>query len=509
MCASTRDFPTPEATPAAAAAQVSLIAEAADPATEVVLINHELRKVDSAVGRLEGRFEPGFYKLKFAAGGQSEEQLVELSLEKGPVHITARPIQLQFSVPLAADGDPAGQVEAAVEQSRQVHRQLGSGSQLFLFARDLKLGEDGKPWRGVSLSSTSGHSLVDLERDGVLSSDSACGAVTVSLDPGVYCLTVDTRVFGVQQMPVVASPGWQTQVFLASRTFERSVPGGEAERSAQRADLFSASVLMGRAGPEQGFVAEGPSARLVELARRALEQRRDIVRTGEFRDMLLGKFQDPMLGLLAGNILLVAEKPDLGLLGTIVANLRGLGITDHPDLRALELALGPSQDRFDLPPMLRASWHRIVAASAERTDLIPRGSLSFRIAPRVIGNAAWLVWRRPGPAEAKREERDIAHQARRGGEEVSLERGLSWLAGKLDERSEAERSAAVSFTQEQSQRGEQRLDFLERNLMAVLENAPRGSTSAPSVEELVHSLDLPAANVEDLLGRVLRKKGFH
>ncbi|MBW8875913.1 MAG: hypothetical protein JF614_13185 [Acidobacteria bacterium] len=44
--------------------------------------------------------------------------------------------------------------------------------------------------------------------------------------------------------------------------------------------------------------------------------------------------------------------------------------------------------------------------------------------------------------------------------------------------------------------------------MAALENASHTSTSASNLEQLVRSLGLPAANVEDLLGRVLRKKGF-
>ena len=513
MSASTPDTPSQiqaaapaPAAPAAAPAQVQvpLVAEAADPATEVVLINHELRRVDSAIGRLEGNFEPGFYKLKFAAGGQSEEQLVELSPESGPVHIKARPVQFELAVPLADQDAPAGQLDTAVEQSRQIHRQRGSGSQIFLFARDVKIGDGGEPWRGVSLSSPAGRLLADLEGDGFLSSDSACGAVTVSLDPGVYCLTVDTRVFGVQQMPVVASPGWQTQVFMASRTFERSVPGGEGGRSARRADLFSASVSMGR--PGEGFDPQGPSSRLVEIARLALERGRDIVRAGEFREMLWGKFQDPMLGLLAGHIILLSEKPDLELLNTIITHLKTLGLTDHPDLRALELALGPPEGRFEMPPMLRASWHRIVAASASRTDLIPLGSPAFRIAPSVIGNAAWLVWHLPGPAKAKRAERIAVRGHGRG--EASLERGLSWLIERSDRGDAPARSASIS--PEESHRGDEpRLDFLERNFMAALENAPRTGDYASNLEQLVRSLGLPAANVEDLLGRVLRKKDFH
>lgn len=503
MCASTPEMPL--------SAKVHLVAEAADMATEVVLINHELRRIASGVGKLEGKFEPGFYKLKFVAGGQSEEKLVELDAEKGPVRIEAPPVRFESAVPLADSDAPADQVEAAAEQSKQVHVRFGAGGRLFLFARDVKGREETEPWRGVSVSTPAGRQLFDLETEGFRSAASVCGAVTASLEPGLYVLSVDTRVWGVQQMPVVVSPDWQTQVFLAARTLERSAPGGDmVERSARRADLFTASISM--VCEERGFEPKRSSARLVEIARRSLERGRNIVQEGELREMLRGKFEDPMLGLLAGHLLLLSPKPDLDLLHEVVGNLHRLGLAEHPDLRALELALGPPAGIFDLPPMLRASWHRIVAASATATDLIPEGSPAFRIAPRVIGNAAWLVWRRPGPAEERRTTRD----ARRGGTKgkVAIERDLRWLSATIAEE-ETERSGTWRGPESFSlSRGVSEpshgpgLDFLESNLMAAVESAARAGGPPPSVEHLVRTLGLPAANVEDLLERVLRKKGF-
>jgi hypothetical protein len=503
MCASTLDVPLD--------AKVRLVAEAADWATEVVLINHELRRVASGVGKLEGEFEPGFYKLKLVAGGQSEEKLVELEAGKGTIHIKAPPVRFESAVPLADSDAPAGQVDAAVEQSRQVHFRFRAGGKLFLFARDVKGREETEPWRGVSVSTPAGRHLFDLETHGFRSAASACGAVNASLEPGLYVLSVDTRVWGVQQMSVAVSPGWQTQVFLAARTLERSAPGGDTERSARRADLFTASISM--VHENRGFEPERSAARLVEIARRSLERGRNIVQAGEFRKMLRGKFEDPMLGLLAGHLLLLSEEPDLALLGLIVKNLRRLKLAEHPDLRALELALAPPADELDfpLPPMLRASWHRIIAASAAATDLIPEGSLAFRVAPRVIGNAAWLVWRRVGPAEERRETRDARHGGKRskGALERELRRLGDWIVEGLDRRATRGGSESLSLAREESDEArDPRLDFLENTLMAAVESAALASGLEPSVEQLVRTLGLPASNIEDLLGRVLRKKGL-
>lgn len=503
--------------------RVHLVAEAADALTEVILIDHKLRRVAAGVGSLEGDFEPSFYKIKVAAGGRFDEQLIELAPGQETVRFKARQVRLQSAAPLLGDA-PSAQREAAVECSRQMHREIGRGSQIFLFVRDPSGGEGAEPWRGVSVQTPAGDPVLDLEKDGVRSTADGYAGVNAVLDPGSYVLSVDTRVWGVQQMPLVAAPGWQTRVFLSARTMERSAPGNDAdappERTARRADLFTASISM--APLQQEFDPASPSARLVEIARLALERGRDILRSGELREMLHRKLDDPVLGFLAGHMLLLAEEPDLDFLKTVLDNLHDMGLGQHPDFRALHLALRPpdADERFANPPMLRPGWRRIVKATAAHQDLIPAHSWTFRIAPRVIGNAAWLVWRRPGPAEEMREDRNVT---RGGGDSRgsrrSLERGLRWISHQIEERIDPPRSGMPAsystalpdeaLSAPARRQASPRLDFLERNLLQAIESSVQASGGEPpDVQQLVQAMGLPAANIEELLKRIMEKQPF-
>lgn len=529
--------------PEPAGERVQLVAKAADALTEVILIDHKLRRVASSVGSLEGDFEPGFYKIKQTAGGRFEEQLVELAPGQTTIHL--RPVRLRSAAPLA-DDESSVHREAAEECSRTLHSFPGEGSQIFVFVRDLEGGEGGEPWRGVSVQSPAGIPTLELEKDGVRSAADSFAGVNAAVNPGSYVLSVDTRVWGVQQMPLVASPGWQTRVFLSTRTMERKASGSDpdapSERTARRADLFTASVSMAPLNEE--FNPANPFARLVEIARLALERGREILRPDELRAMLLHKFEDPMLGFLAGHILLLAEKPDHVLLREVLGNLRDLGLSEHPDVRALHLALEPAgtEERFADPPMLRPSWRQIVKATAAQQDLIPAHSWTFRIAPRVIGNAAWLVWRRPGPAEEKREERNVSRGGHdnRGSDQGNLERGLRWLSHRIEARLDPPRSGLPahysidSIERTNSRGGIERasgddlplapeaaalprprrkpgsgLDFLERNLLQAIESSVQASGGEPpEVEQLVQAMGLPAANIEELLRRIVEKQRF-
>jgi len=68
-----------------------------------------------------------------------------------------------------------------------------------------------------------------------------------------------------------------------------------------------------------------------------------------------------------------------------------------PDVIALLLEADPGTDvpPVLVPPMLRASWRILLDHSAARRDLIPRDSFAARIAMRVVGAGAWMVWQCP------------------------------------------------------------------------------------------------------------------
>src|SRR5262249_21369119 len=146
-----------------------------------------------------------------------------------------------------------------------------------------------------------------------------------------------------------------------------------------RADLPGAAILM--VPWYRSFDPEDPTLRLVDLARLGLRGGRQVLSDEVMRDILDGKFRDPMLGLFGAHLLLLwqqqsagqrprkasAEAPTLGrrptdgltlagvdeylhglygkgvAFGTVVEDLRRLfGRGRHPDVEALALLLDPS-----------------------------------------------------------------------------------------------------------------------------------------------------------------------
>src|SRR5690242_15174292 len=54
-------------------------------------------------------------------------------------------------------------------------------------------------------------------------------------------------------------------------------------------------------------------------------------------ELLMGKFENPMKGLVAAHLLLLDAQPRLDLVAHVVGNTGGLVGADHPDVLALRL----------------------------------------------------------------------------------------------------------------------------------------------------------------------------
>jgi len=242
--------------------------------------------------------------------------------------------------------------------------------------------------------------IVELEKTGEIIRDFSSGyregedeisaACSLELAPGCYRLRVSESPWGSFESAVVTSPGWQTQVFLPRRSFE-SDPGKQGAFP----DLQQASILMAR--PEDGFDFENPILKLIEKARYALAERRAALGKSAVDVMLGEKFRNPMLGLYAAHILLLAPDPDEGLLNVVITNLRPL-LGEHPDLRALELwqAQRAGEDlkpfSFEAIPMLKRSWHIVRSAAAVSEDMVPESSFLSRIPGWEMCDTMWLTW---------------------------------------------------------------------------------------------------------------------
>lgn len=378
------------------------------PATETFILDHSLKLQTRGVGSFATELNPGLYKIKFRAGTVVHEAYQVI--EAGSGTITIRPPELKFSSPAPLSETlktHAYHMRKAEELSKKVHRKLGRGSQLFLFVRtwgprtqEESVSQDiigsiltpppkYNPATGLTLQDVEGNLLFDFEHEaryrlGVPSPWAGCN---LELSPGSYRLRVQTRTWGALEQIIVASPGWQTQVFLLLDDYsEKAEPDF-------RADLANGSILLSKW--RAGFDAGKRHFRLAEAARVALVNRRTVLPEHQLRRMLSEKCVNPMLGIYAAHALLAASKPDKKLLASVVRNLSNL-LGPHPDVDALRLYLGDDPKKlkssFGSPPMLSSSWLIIVEKSIKHPALVPLGSLSSRASTQLWGGGPWLIW---------------------------------------------------------------------------------------------------------------------
>lgn len=379
---------------------LNLTVETGDEAAEIFIIDGQFNRIKSGTGKQAiFQLSKGLYAVKVKAGCESQEKTIEL-FEDETVSFT--PIKFTTAAPLEGTAKTHEfQIEKAVTHSNEVHQKLGNGSQIYVFARkwtekdrstNVSLNKD--PATGLTLRNTKDEILVDFGSPdvGIYSYDwepwSACN---VELDPGVYSLCLETHSKRMYKQTIIASPGWQTQIFLLQRNY------GIKEVD-YRADLSDASILMGRIG--EGFkslkkddVGIEPDFRLAELARQALINDRRRLSQNLLQQALHEKFSNPMLGLYGAHLLLRNKNYDNSLLETVINNLRNCLQEPHPDVEVLALKSGLGSDYiFDTPPMLRSSWGYVLEASVHQPHLVPENSVASGIAGNLWSEGIWLIW---------------------------------------------------------------------------------------------------------------------
>jgi len=352
----------------------------------------------------------------------------------------------------------------------------GDGSSIFVFSREWRDSRRStttdrlaNPAAGLLLRDTNNAVVVDLEHKSFV--DNQVGdpyaACNVEVNPGIYRLTLRAGADLAVSQTIVASPGWQTQVFLLPTTINgQRVP-----------DLTRAAVLVAR--QNQGFDSNDRGFRLAELARLGLVNERKVLST-ELRSMLRDKFENPILGIYAGHLLLLDASPDLQLLNVVVMNLRALVGDRHPDVEALALRVKPGPYRFEQPPMLRRSWALVLAASLETPDLAPPGSGAVDAARRMWGDGAWFTWN--DAVDESRVEHTMA-RALRSQVRPSLEQPTA---------------TASPFAAIERQRTTQQA---MRSPFESAKRAPARPPASPErkIAQLVHTLGIPRSSVESML----------
>jgi hypothetical protein len=505
--------------------RVPLLVEAADQATELAVLDGQLRVIGRGLGRLEMSLEPGLYKFKAHAGGAIDEQRVVLTGHSDPVRFP--PLPFVSPVPLAGTartGD-AWLQDAAVRESGRVHKSIGEGSSIYLFVHvDARAADD--PAHGLTLhdGGEKGACLLDFRAQSASGSSpggAAWAACRVQVSPGAYRLRWTRRSGPMLEQTIVASAGWQTQVFLAW-----GPDPSEPDRTCF--DRSDASIRMVR----DGKMAEGslrptfdpadPLLRVTELARLGLADGRRVLADPVFRELVDDLIDDPMLGLFGAHMLLLEHgsgrypgridlrpvdaylqslsRSDVSF-GTVVENLRRLvGEGTHPDVEALGLLLeaGGCGYRFEVPPMLRQSWALVVAATADHPEFVPADSLSSQVARGLWKEEPWLLWTVPGTESGA-----IAEDGQDDFEEALVHQIQRFQRKSRIDHQARLRSFPADSVESIAAREGSALDARR----AVNPSIDPTASTPDFMHTLVLSLGLPRATIEQLIEKMAARPG--
>jgi hypothetical protein len=389
---------------------VSFDVVAADPGTELFLVDGSLALVKRGVGRETFSVRPGIYKIKARCGKAARETLIVV--REGMPAMQLDPLLLVSPMPLAASAKTHEyHMSAAHDAAILPTLTVGQGSAIVIVARQWTapsappgaVASAPNPARGLTLRDMSGAPIADVASlASATHGFDPCAALHVALDPGAYRLTLARSDGRRIEQILIACAGWQTHVYLLldDRRLDDDA----------RPDLVGGAISMRH--PSEGFEPADPRLRLEEIARGALSENRKIL-SPDLRAQVTSTGASPMLALLGAHLLIreaqeaKARKKDGADEGTgvvdnrpavreIVENLRA-AIGPHPDVEAIAIGAGNPDPGylFTAPPLLRASWRLLLEASVQQPNLLPAGSFGARVAERVWGEGPWLIWLDP------------------------------------------------------------------------------------------------------------------
>ncbi len=421
-------------TTASKASSIEIAISVDNPFAEIFLITASYELLARGIGNLSTRAVPGIYKIKTRLG-RHENETVGLYNEDATVHLQAPKIL----TPMPLDGTAETheyQIEAARRESQMIHVSAGQGiSQVFVMARHYSVGSRSEsrnaPGKSITLHSQDGTLIADYGKQGVLDlTDDPWSACTVALDRGAYILRSQYSDETAIEQTVYASPGWQTQIFLLTR----SLPSDNDEPAGWTPDihgqtfamLSDMAVSMAKIG--DGFDPSDSMLQDAEIVRLALTEERALFsdRVGELLDGLLTqKFVNPMLGIYGAHLMLMARTYDNAaqsyvskssakgsqsvflhpekyawarndaLYDKVIRNLRFLLGNGHPDVEALSLECGDFGLRattpFTIPPLLRRDWTLLVKASNAEPTILPINT--WRGIAEMVPLGPFLAWR--------------------------------------------------------------------------------------------------------------------
>ena len=384
--------------------------EVDDLASWLEILDGGFQVVAEGFGKIKSELPPGLYKARSQVGASVQEKIFAIDEGSSPPAVRLPPVNFPSPVPLQ-DNTTSHQYyrKAVIVAANNLEPPivLGAGSSFLLSVRDPSetpfaqraQTQDAyaSSFNGFSLCTTDGDELINYDHAAERNIRLGFAIRKAELNPGRYLLRFQRSGLEPVAIPIITVAGWGSQIFI-------NVDEASAVDVACRPILREAAVIM--VPLSQRFHPDDRSIRLTEVARQALQQGRNILDQESIKDLLDNKLANPILGLLVAHLLLLDPKPNklqLDLLHHLVDNLGQLIGWDFPDVTALGWRLrqidseadvaATIQHHVDFPPLLRASWGIISSLAAKDEKIFPAGSVSRKVADRLIDNGIWMAWR--------------------------------------------------------------------------------------------------------------------
>ena len=389
--------------------EVSLELTCDNSAAELLVVNDEFHVLATGASPLATKVGPGIYALKAKIGAQTSESLEVIDGSQPAYSFYLKAPPFESPMPLAHTSTSREYHEHSLDRFTKpgaAALALGEGSAIVLYVRDtsrrnfeLKPDEAtvyARSFSGFRLLDAAGRELVNFDDKATRNIEDGYIGARVRLAPGHYVLGwkhghQETR------LALNTAPGWSLNVFIRVQQ--------AADSTAMVPNFSEAAFAYDKI--DQPYSAHRDDFLMLEAARHALLDRRSIVTGQEMRDILVTKYDNPMLGVYGGHMLAATADVDLSFFGQVIANTAGLLGKDHPDIVALAwLYESKKRERlagFDArpwpeilgalkgPPLLVQSWDALLAcAEAAQFDIAK--SPAFRVAGDLAVSGIVLTW---------------------------------------------------------------------------------------------------------------------
>jgi hypothetical protein len=357
------------------------------PEAEIVIFDGYDCVKQHSTGLTRADLTPGIYTIQAQLGGVQLQKTISVP-ETTSLNLTP---EIYSSTPI--DGaattheyyhDPA---QAWSVKQTVALPSFGIGGWLFVFVRlsSVNSPRNGDLASGLTLRGATGELILDFTAPAVSQKDEQFGwsLVSTPIGPGFYRLRYEGDE--TRETSLYVYPGFSTQVFITY--FHR--PRLEQMRAFLRP--------LG-----QPFQAKDIETRAIDLALLGLQNgissvSQTLPRADQI-DLLNGKFQNPMLGLIGAHWLLEDPSAQPIFVDVVLKNLRLL-LGPSPDVIALEIAAAKRFERPPAvvgpvltPPFLRRSLEIL---AQEQPQLVSDGGLLESVLSEVYLDSPWTSWQVP------------------------------------------------------------------------------------------------------------------